>query len=90
MTTVAFYDTKPYDRQFMEAAATDSVHWMFHDFRLTPKTAASAQGADAICAFVNDRLDRECLEQVAGFGIRHVALRCAGFNNVDLAAARRL
>ena len=90
MTTVAFYDTKPYDRQFMVAAATDVIHWVFHDFRLTAETVATAGGADAVCVFVNDRLDRACLEGLAGCGIRHVALRCAGFNNVDLVAAGRL
>ncbi len=90
MTTVAFYDTKPYDRQFMVAAATDVIHWVFHEFRLTAETAATARGADAVCVFVNDRLDRACLEELAGCGIRHVALRCAGFNNVDLVAAGRL
>jgi D-lactate dehydrogenase len=90
MTTVAFYDTKPYDRQFMVAAATDVIHWVFHEFRLTAETAATARGADAVCVFVNDRLDGACLEELAGCGIRHVALRCAGFNNVDLVAAGRL
>jgi D-lactate dehydrogenase len=89
MTTVAFYDTKLYDRQFMVAAATDVIHWVFHEFRLTAETAATARGADAVCVFVNDRLDRACLEELAGCGIRHVALRCAGFNNVDLVAAGR-
>jgi D-lactate dehydrogenase len=44
----------------------------------------------AVCAFVNDRLDRPCLATLAAGGVRHVAMRCAGFNNVDLAAAREL
>lgn len=86
---VAFYDTKPYDRQYMLAAAgADTISWSFHDFRLTAETAGIAAGADAVCAFVNDRLDRACLECLASIGIRHVALRCAGFNNVDLPAAK--
>ena len=91
MTTVAFYDTKPYDRDFMlHAAGADAIRWVFHDFRLTTETARTAEGAETVCAFVNDRLDRGCLEQLAAGGVRHLALRCAGFNNVDLAAARAL
>jgi D-lactate dehydrogenase len=87
MPSVAFYDTKPYDREPMTAVAGD-VAFLFHEFRLTAETAATSAGTSAVCGFVNDRLDRACLEQLAACGVRHVALRCAGFNNVDLAAAR--
>jgi len=98
MPAVAFYDTKPYDREFMLAAAggaeasggPDGIRWLFREFRLTADTAATAEGATAVCGFVNDVLDRNCLATLAGAGIRHVALRCAGFNNIDLAAAREL
>lgn len=91
MTTVAFYDTKPYDRDHMLAVdGAGDIRWLFHDFRLTAETAGTAQGAATVCAFVNDRLDGGCLEQLAKGGVRHVAMRCAGFNNVDLAAARAL
>jgi D-lactate dehydrogenase len=89
--TIAFYDSKSYDREFMGAApGAERLRWVFHEFRLTAETATSARGADAVCGFVNDRLDRECLETLAALGVRHVALRCAGFNNVDATAARRL
>lgn len=85
---VSFYDTKPYDREAVLAAAgADRVTWRFHEFRLNAETAATAAGACSVCAFVNDALDRPCLEALAANGVRHVALRCAGFNNVDLAAA---
>lgn len=91
MPTIAVYDTKPYDREFMMAAAeAGHVDWVFHEFRLTADTAATARGATVVCGFVNDRIDRGCLETLADAGIRHVALRCAGFNNVDLDAAREL
>ena len=91
MNTVALYDTKPYDRQYFgRAAGTEPLCWQFHEFRLTSATAASADGAQAVCVFVNDRLDRACLEQLHRAGVRLVALRCAGFNNVDLAAAKAL
>lgn len=89
--TTAFYDAKPYDRQSFERAdGGDCIQWRFHEFRLTAETAASAQDADAVCVFVSDQLDRACLEALAKLGVRLVALRCAGFNNVDLAAAKSL
>ncbi len=87
--TTAFYDTKPYDRQFFEhAAGAEGIRWQFHEFRLTSETAASVDGARAVCVFVNDRLDRACLGQLQRSGVRLVALRCAGVNNVDIAAAK--
>lgn len=88
MVTVAFYDTKPYDRQAFLEAAGEGVSWKFHEFRLSAETAGTAAGADAACVFVNDPVDAACLQQLAAQGVKLVALRCAGFNNVDLAAAR--
>lgn len=94
MTAVSFYDTKPYDRDYLTRAAAaqdaDVARWHFHDFRLTAKSAATSAGSSAVCVFVNDVLDRPCLRALAEGGARHVALRCAGFNQVDLAAAREL
>ena len=91
MNTVAFYDTKPYDREYFERALeANRLRRQFHEFRLTSETAASVDGAQAVCVFVNDRLDAPCLEQLHQAGVRLVALRCAGFNNVDLTAAKSL
>lgn len=91
MTSVAFYDTKPYDRRYFErAAGADRLKLQFHEFRLTSETAASLAGADAVCVFVNDCIDEPCLRALSKAGVRLVALRCAGFNNVDLAAAKSL
>lgn len=88
---VAVYDTKPYDRQYLERAAHgEPLHWRFHEFRLNSETAATAQGAQAVCIFVNDRADGRCLETLVQHGVKLLVLRCAGFNNVDLAAARSL
>lgn len=72
------------------AAAGHDIEWRFLEFRLTRETAPLAAGAQAICVFVNDQLDRPCLEAVAAQGVKLVALRCTGFNNVDLAAAKEL
>ncbi len=91
MIDVAIYDTKPYDRHYLGAAAeAGRLRHHFHEFRLSAATAPSAQGAQAVCVFVNDVLDRPCLEILHQTGVRLVALRCAGFNNVDLAAAKAL
>lgn len=88
---VSVFDTKPYDRQFLEAPPeAPPVTWRFHDFRLAIETADAARDAAAVCVFVNDRLDDACLRRLAHLGVKHVALRCAGFNNVDLTAARAL
>lgn len=89
--TAAFYDSKSYDRDYLATApAAGRLNSTLHEFRLSRETVATAAGAQAVCVFVNDRVDRACLEQLAALGVRHVALRCAGFNNVDLAAAKAL
>jgi D-lactate dehydrogenase len=91
MNTVAFYDAKPYDRDYFDRAPeADRFHRQFHEFRLSSETAASVTGAQAVCVFVSDRLDAAALQLLQQAGVRLVALRCAGFNNVDLAAAKSL
>ena len=91
MVRTDVYDTRPYDReQLQQASQNTDVDWRFWEFRLTAETAPSAQGARAVCAFVNDQLDRPCLETLARLGVRLVALRCTGCNNVDVAAAKEL
>jgi D-lactate dehydrogenase len=91
MITTAVFDTKPYDREPLQhASAKREIKWHFLEFRLTQETAALAKGAQAVCVFVNDRLDSACLKALAAQGVKLVALRCTGFNNVDLAAAKEL
>lgn len=85
---IAVFDTKPYDRDFLGRAAGEDLDFQFHSFRLEPATAAAAAGTTAACIFVNDRADAESLALLAEAGVRHLALRCAGYNNVDLDAAR--
>lgn len=88
---IAVFNTKPYDRRFLtEANAAFGHDLHFLEPRLEPATASLAAGHQAVCVFVNDVVDAEVLEVLAGQGTRLVALRCAGFNNVDLAAASRL
>ncbi len=66
------------------------IEWRFHEFRLSNETAASAKGATAVCVFVNDQVDAACLRTLASQGVRLIALRCSGFNNVDLRAAHEV
>ena len=90
MIRVGVFDTKPYDREHLERAANGGVDWRFLDFRLNRETAQTADGARAVCVFVNDQVDRDCLQALAAQKVELVALRCAGFNNVDVPAAKAL
>jgi D-lactate dehydrogenase len=91
---VAVFSTKSYDEQFL-TKARDLVMGKPHQFSfLKPKlelaTAPLAAGHEAVCVFVNDEVDAPVLEVLSSHGVRLIALRCAGFNNVDLDAAARL
>ncbi len=91
VVTAAVFDTKPYDREALQrASANHGIEWRFLDFRLTKDTASAAKNARAVCVFVNDELNRPCLELLAAQGVELVALRCTGFNNVDVDSAKQL
>lgn len=92
---VAVFSARPYDRRFLDEARDAGakpavVDFHYFDATLAPDTAALAQGSEAVCVFVNDRLDAATLEALSALGVRAVLLRCAGFNQLDLAAAERL
>ena len=88
---VAVFSTKAYDQHFLSEANREHGHDLaFLEPRLTARTAPLAAGRGAVCAFVNDTLDAEVLDLLASGGARLVALRSAGFNHVDLAAAEAL
>lgn len=88
---VAFFSTKPYDYQFFEAANQAFGHELvFFEPRLTLETTPLAAGFPAICGFVNDELNASVLAVLARQGTRLIALRSAGFNHVDLTAAKKL
>lgn len=85
---VAVFSTRPYDRRFLTEANAGAGHDLtFFEARLTRETAGLLSGFGAICAFVNDTLTRGVLKTAAARRVRLVALRAAGFNNVDLKAA---
>ena len=88
---VPCFSSQPYDRSFLLSASQDSgLEWEFLEASLDKTTARLAHGAKAICLFVNDRLEAETLRDLHAHGLRWVALRCAGFNNVDLAVCQQL
>ena len=85
---VAFFSTKKYDQDFFEKINCDNKHQLTScETAFNVHTASLAQDFEAVCVFVNDDLNKKNLEKLADFGIKLIALRCAGFNNVDLAAA---
>lgn len=88
---VAVFDTKSYDREYLtHAPGAKEIEWRFHEFRLEAATARAAEGAHSACIFVNDLANREALEGLVHAGVRHLALRCSGFNNLDLSAVKDL
>jgi D-lactate dehydrogenase len=87
---VAFYDAKPYDREAFEPLLGPDLHAAWFAPRLDLQTAELAGGYQAVCAFVNDDLSEPVLARLSQLGVMLIALRCAGFNNVDLKAAEAL
>ncbi len=92
---VAVFNVKGYDREYLSLANSQLPEGQRHELiwlepHLTLETVALAQGAQAVCVFVNDKLSAPILERLRALGVRLIALRCAGFNNVDLAAAKSL
>lgn len=88
---VAVFSTQSYDRQFLDQANAAGRHELVYiESRLDAHTVAAAEGVQAVCAFVNDKLDATVLGRLCNLGVRMVALRCAGVNQVDLSAAAAL
>ncbi len=86
---IAFFDSKPYMRTIFEEQNRERFAVSFLEPRLTLETAMLARGARAVCVFVNDTLDAKVVEELHGMGVELIALRCAGYNNVDLKACER-
>ncbi len=89
MIKAAFFDTKEYDRpSFERYSKENNIEIKFFDTKLTEDTVKLAKGFDAVVAFVNDTLDDKVIDQLIENGVKLIALRCAGFNNVNLEYAK--
>ncbi|MFM2486237.1 2-hydroxyacid dehydrogenase [Celerinatantimonas yamalensis] len=88
---ICLFSAKKYDREYFDLInQTYEFELDYFAITLTPKTASLAKGADAVCAFVNDEINAQTLTILSELGIKILLMRCAGFNNVDLACAKRL
>ncbi len=83
--TNSFFDTKPYDRTSFDKT-NDSYNYeiKYFESHLTADNAVLAKGFNAVCVFVNDSINKEVIDILADEGIKLIALRCAGYNNVDI------
>ena len=85
MIKIAFFDTKDYDKKFFDEYNKNyNYEITYFESKLNSETAQLANGFDVVCIFVNDVADKETLEKLNEYGVKLIALRCAGFNNVDL------
>jgi D-lactate dehydrogenase len=90
MTRIAFFDTKPYDKKsFLEENKNYNFEIKFFSNRLNNETAFMSKGFDVVCAFVNDNINKDTIELLSANNCKLIALRCAGYNNVDLNASFR-
>ena len=82
---IAFFDTKPYDRPSFERYGKEhGIEFKFFETKLNEDTAELAHGSDGVCVFVNDTVNASVIDILCEMGVKVVALRCAGFNNVDM------
>ncbi len=85
MIRVAFFDTKEYDKNsFIQYEKPGDMEFKFLDTKLTKDTAELAKGFDVVCVFVNDTVNNEVIDKLYEDGVKMIALRCAGYNNVDV------
>ncbi len=88
MKTIAFFDTKSYDKESFEKYNGDEFHFRFFENKLNEDTVSMAACCDAVCVFVNDSINKKVIEKLENYGVKIIALRCAGYNNVDLKFAK--
>lgn len=87
MKKVAMFDTKPYDKIWFDRLNDDRYEIHYFEGKLTTDTVSLTKGYDVVCAFVNDDIDKEVVEQMCENGVKLLAMRCAGYSNVDIKAA---
>jgi len=87
---VCVFSTQKYDEQALTQWSSAEINWTFLSQKLDLVSVHGAAGADAVCVFVNDQLDAAVLQELKDLGVRFIALRCAGYNNVDIVVAKQL
>ncbi|MGN1135454.1 MAG: 2-hydroxyacid dehydrogenase [Oscillospiraceae bacterium] len=87
MEQIAFFDTKPYDKEWFLKLGSD-YKFKFYESKLTSDSAELAKGCRAVVAFVNDTLDKDTIDKLCEIGVELIAMRCSGFNNVDIKYAK--
>lgn len=88
MIRVAFFDAKAYDKPSFERVGMEhDIHFRFLETKLNEDTVELAKGCDAVCVFVNDTVNAAVIDRLYAYGVRLIALRSAGYNNVDVKAA---
>lgn len=87
MEQIAFFDTKPYDKEWFTKLGGD-FKFKFYESKLTPDSAELAKGCKSVIAFVNDDIGKETIDKLCEVGVKLLAMRCSGFNNIDLKHAK--
>lgn len=88
--TFAFFDAKPYDKpEFMQQGLEKGIVFRFFETKIFEDTASLAKGCDGVCVFVNDKVDKAVIDKLCALGVKAIALRCAGYNNVDVYYAKK-
>ena len=85
---IAFFDSKPYDEEVFSKLSNNDIEMKFFETKLNEDTVSLARGFDSICVFVNDTVNDKVIDALCSYGIKLIALRCAGYNNVDINYAR--
>ena len=85
---IAFFDSKPYDEEVFSEYINNDIKIKFFETKLSEDTVSLANGFDCICVFVNDTVNKAVIDSLCSYGIKLIALRCAGYNNVDIGYAK--
>ncbi|MBQ8545591.1 MAG: 2-hydroxyacid dehydrogenase [Clostridia bacterium] len=85
---IAFFDSKPYDEEVFKNISHENFKMKFFETKLNEDTVSLAKGFDCICVFVNDTVNEPVIDALCSYGVKLIALRCAGYNNVDISYAK--
>lgn len=86
MKEIAFYDTKPYNEQYFNKY-NKNYKIKYFDIKLNSETAILASGCEVVIAFINDKIDKKTISILSDIGVKVIAMRSAGYNNIDVKAA---